>query len=290
MLPLLLALAQAGDRLSYVTLDSAAEGHPMTYGVYEPPGWDHVTPLPLVVFLHGGGDDERAWDEHPVVTRRLDAAIRDGWLPPFLAVVPNGEKSFWRNWGDGSHHFEDWVMDEVIPDVRARMPVIADRDHTHLMGISMGGMGTTYIGLANLDAFRSLTVLSAPLYDGEQTKKLLSSPMIEHFAPVSRIFADLDADALAAHNCYARTSTADALGETRLWVGAGTVDLPGIGRSTRAFHDHLAAVGLPHTWQSFPGGHQWSAWSSAFPVALCHAMLGDTCAPPKDFGRTVEVP
>src|SRR5690606_38545554 len=70
---LTLGCARPPDRLSYTTLASEAEDRPMTYGLYLPPGWDQQTPLPLVVFLHGGGDDERAWDDHPVVTKKLDA-------------------------------------------------------------------------------------------------------------------------------------------------------------------------------------------------------------------------
>jgi enterochelin esterase-like enzyme len=276
MIPMLLSAALGADRLQYVTIESAAEGRPMAYGVYEPPGWDHVKPLPLVVFLHGGGDDERAWDEHPIVTRRLDAAITSGRLPPFIAVVPNGERGFWRNWGDGTHRYEDWVIDEVIVDVRQRLPILADREHTHLMGISMGGVGTMYMGLDNLDVFSSLTVLSAPLLDGPSTLRFLQSGFIERFAPVDRIFADLDPDRVNADNCFTRAAT--ELGETTLYVGAGTVDLPGILPSNRKFHDHLTTSGVEHTWRPFPGGHAWTAWSKVFPAALCRAMLLDRCA------------
>lgn len=274
MISVLLAslVAHATDRLTYVTLDSAAERRPMTYGIYEPPGWDRTTPLPLVVFLHGGGDDERAWDDHPVVTRRLDAAITAGDTPPFIAVVPDGERGFWRNWADDSHRFEDWVVDEVLTDVRSRLPVLAGREHTHLMGISMGGMGTTYIGLEHLDTFGSLTILSAPLLDGDATLKFLDSAFLRSFAPVDRVFGTLDPDEVRANSCYALTTSQASVGDTTIWIGAGTADLPGIGKATATFHDHLTTSGVAHTYAPFPGGHQWTAWSKVFPVALARAM------------------
>lgn len=286
MISLLVAAfpALAADRLTYVTIDSAAEGRPLTYGVYTPPGWDGATPLPLVVFLHGGGDDARAWDDHPIVTRRLDQAITAGTLPPFLAVVPEGERGFWRNWGDGSHHYEDWVVEDVVGHARATLPIAGER--AHLLGISMGGMGTAYIGLHHLDDFASLTVLSAPLFDGEQTARFLQSRMMRAFAPIDRIFADLDADRVRSENAWALTGSPGALGDTTLWVGAGAADLPGILPASRAFHDHLIEAGVPHTFEVFPGGHQWTAWSKVFPVALCRAIQGADCAPAP--GRVAE--
>lgn len=281
---LLLAAAFAGqDRLTYITLDSAAEQRPMTYGVYEPPGWDHASPLPLVVFLHGGGDDERALDDHPVVTRTLDRMISEGRLPPVLVAVPDGERGFWRNWADGSHRFADWVMDEVLPDVRQRYPVQAD--NLHLMGISMGGAGTMYLGLDHLDTFASLTVLSAPLFDGDTTLRFLESDFMERFAPMSRIFGSPDPDEVRARNAWSRLSSAEALGDTILYVGAGTVDLGRIGPLTRDFHAHLVENGVPHHYHSFPGGHRWVDWARVFPVSLCYALQGDACDPGPVRGR-----
>ena len=288
MLPLLLLVtAGAADRLTYVTLDSAAEGRPMTYGLYEPPGWDRATPLPLVVFLHGGGDDERAFDEHRVVTRTLDAWIGDGRLPPVLVVVPNGERGFWRNWADGSHHFEDWVMDEVIPDVQARVPV--DHASLHLTGISMGGAGTMYVGLDHLDRFVSLTALSAPLFDGAGMLALLHNPMLEQFAPLDRVFGDPTPEEVEARSVWTRLSDAASLGGVTLYLGAGTADLGRIGPTTRSLHEALQDRGVPHRYHAFPGGHRWVDWARELPLALCYALRGDGCAPGRVAGEVVEV-
>ena len=45
-------------RLRYHKFESEMMGNDVNYGVYIPPGWDERTPLPLIVFLHGAGDDE----------------------------------------------------------------------------------------------------------------------------------------------------------------------------------------------------------------------------------------
>src|SRR5580765_7306646 len=98
-------------RLQYQEIASASEGRNLRYGIYEPPGWDHRTPLPLVVLLHGAGEDETAADLK-VVTDRLDRAIMEGRLPPFLMVTPDGERGLWMDWYDGSHRYKSWVLDD----------------------------------------------------------------------------------------------------------------------------------------------------------------------------------
>lgn len=276
--------------LSYVTVQSEAEQRPMSYALYKPPGWDGTTALPLVVFLHGGGDDYTVFDKHPVVGRKLDEWISEGRLPPFLMVAPDGRKSFWRNWADGSHRFEDWVLDEVIPDVRAKHPVIAGPDGLHLMGISMGGAGSLEIGLAHLDQFSSVAVWSAPVFNGEQIERLLDNRMLAKVFPIEAVFGRPSAEEIAANNAWARASTPDALGPTRLLIGAGTVDMPGILRGTRAYHQHLSEVGVPHRYVVYQGGHRWVDWARVFPVALCFHLQPEACElEPSGFYRVQEL-
>src|SRR5690606_24215274 len=121
-------------------LASEVEGRKLAYGVYLPPRsrWDGEERLPLVVLLHGARDDETSADRRRVV-EALDEAIEEGTLPPFVMVTPRGELGFWVNWEDGSHRYRDWVLDEVVPDARARYPLRAES--LHLVGVSMGGGG-----------------------------------------------------------------------------------------------------------------------------------------------------
>ncbi|MCB9681809.1 MAG: esterase family protein [Alphaproteobacteria bacterium] len=279
---LALACAPKPTAIAYVDVASQVEQRDLRYAVYEPPGWDHTTPLPLVVFLHGGGDDETVWERKGMVTDRLDAWIDEGLLPPFVAVIPDGDMGFWANWYDGSHRYADWVMDEVIPDVRARLPLLPAPEGQHLMGISMGGAGTLYLGLDHLDQFASLNVLSAPIFDADQMLAFLGGNMMPAFAPFDRIFGPADPERVRAHSAFDRLTSAADLHGTRLFLAAGTTDMPGILKSTRAFHDHLTAEGVPHDFVVFHGAHVYRDWSRIFPVALCGALRGGACDLPAD--------
>src|SRR5207245_2261171 len=55
--------------------------------VYLPPGYDGKTPFPLMMALHGFGQDEKKFLE---VIPRFDAAIRRGEFPACVMVVPDG--------------------------------------------------------------------------------------------------------------------------------------------------------------------------------------------------------
>jgi len=249
----------------------------MAYGVYTPPGWDGATPLPLVVLLHGAGDDETSADR-AVVTEQLDRAITTGAVPPFVMVTPQGDRGFWMNWQDGSHRYRDWVLDEVVPAVRRDHPIVEGSAGLHLMGVSMGGGGGMQLWLNDPERFASATLLSAPMLTEQETFDFLDRYLPREV--MARAFGEGEEG--GGTDPYRALATPEGLGHTRLVFGAATRDMKPIRRSNERFHEHLEARAVPHRYMVFPGGHGWAAWSKVFPVALCH-QLRDTCtmsAPP----------
>lgn len=268
--------ASAPERVSYHAIESEAEGRTMPYAVYTPPGWDGQTPLPLVVFLHGGGDDETVLEKQAVVVRTLDEWISSGRLDPFIMVAPNGEKSFWTNWHDGSHRYEDYVVFEIIPEMQRRYPIAAGRENLHLMGISMGGAGTMYTMIHHMDRFASATVLSAPLFDVDQTMRFLEGKLLRG-VPVERLFGPPDRAKVEQSNPFVVLASEQSLQGTQLLLGAGRSDLPGLLSTNRKLHDELERKAVPHHYLEYQGGHGWRSWAQLFPVALCLHMRGDGC-------------
>lgn len=284
----LTACAPKSPRVTYAELQSPSNERPLAYSVYTPPGWDGSTALPLVVFLHGGGDDETAWGKHPIVTKRLDDAIEAGWVPPFVAVIPDGERGFWRDWADGTNHYETWVMDEVVPHMEASYNLLPGAENRHMMGISMGGAGTLYMGLDHLDRFASLSVFSAPIFTAEETQRFLEGGFAPaNLAPMDRVFGEQTPEQIAQATAYAQLQSAADLHGTRFLVGYGTVDIPGIPKANQRFHDHLVEAGVPHHYVVYDGGHVYSGWSKAFPVALCLQLDPEGCTLP-ERGPTVQ--
>lgn len=265
---LLLALGcQPAGRLQYVQLDSQAEGRTLPYGVYEPPGWDRRTPLPIVLLLHGAGDDATTADR-AAVTNELDAAITAGLMPPVLVVTPEGELGFWADWYDGSHHWAQWVLEEVVPDVRKRYPTVPGPAGLHLAGVSMGGGGGMQLWLHHREALGSATILSAPILSEADTRKFLS-----RYLPRSifeRAFGPPGSG--QGTDPFVALAEPERLRGSRLFVGAAAHDKRLILESNEAFHEYLAQRQVPHRFVVFSGGHGWRAWGQVLPFALCHQL------------------
>lgn len=270
-------------RLDYVEVASRSEGRDMRYGVYEPPGWDRSSPLPLVVLLHGAGDDETSADR-AAVTDRLDRAISSGRLPPFLLVAPDGDRGLWMDWYDGSHRFKSWVLDEVIPAMRKAYPVVEGPAGLHLLGVSMGGGGGIQMWLADPARFASATIISAPILDEPGTRSFLSAYMEPEI--MARVFGPPGSG--NGVDPYARLSSGDGLAGSRLVFGAASFDLGAIRDSNAAFHAHLQKAGVPHRYVQFAGFHNWKSWAAMFEFSLCH-QLQPKCAMPVPGGWMVRV-
>jgi enterochelin esterase-like enzyme len=269
-------------RLNYVEVASRSEGQNMRYGVYEPPGWDHRKPLPLVVLLHGAGDDETAADR-PVVTGLLDRAIVEGRLPPFLMVTPDGDRGLWMDWYDGSHHFRSWVLDEVVAAIRKSHPIIAGPAGLHLVGASMGGGGGIQMWLAEPARFASATIISAPILGDADTRAFLKPYMDPDI--MERVFGPPG----SGHGIdpFARLTSRSSLAGSRLIFGAAEHDLGAMAESNAAFHEHLVKAGVPHRFVRFAGFHRWKSWAPMIEFSLCH-QLQDQCPLPDPEGWVVE--
>jgi hypothetical protein len=127
-----------------------------------------------------------------------------------------------------------------------------------------------------MDRFASATVLSAPLFDVEQSMRFLEGKILRGI-PVARLFGPPDREKVELSNPYTRLRSAEDLQGTKLLLGVGRSDLPGLLPSNRKLHEHLEAHEVPHHYLEYRGGHGWRAWAQVFPVALCLHMRGEGC-------------
>jgi enterochelin esterase-like enzyme len=262
---------RAYGRLRYTTLASQVEARSIPYGVYLPPGWDGRTPLPLVLLLHGAGDDQTSADRKEVV-EALDQAITRRELPPFIMVAPRGERSFWVDWSDGTYHMREVLLRELVPAVRAAYPIVEGPSGLHLLGVSMGGGGGFQLWLSAREEVGSATLLSAPILREAETRAFLRRFTSEQV--VERVFGAPSAS--RGIDPYAALVGPADLHGSRLIFGAAERDRGEILPSNRAYHALLTERGVPHRFLVFPGRHAWRSWAHVFPYALC-LQLSPAC-------------
>jgi S-formylglutathione hydrolase FrmB len=112
--------------------------------VYLPPGFDPGRQYPLAVWLHGFAQDESTFLSDVIIP--LDAAMREGRLPPIIIAAPDGSVrgvdcllssgSFFLNSEAG--RFEDFLMIDVWNFLLDRFPIRPEREAHAILGVSMG--------------------------------------------------------------------------------------------------------------------------------------------------------
>ncbi len=264
---LALACRSTAPRLDYAQLESDAMQRPMDYGYYLPPGQTEASlpaGLPLVVFLHGGGDEPETLDEHGVGAV-FDQAIEAGRLPPFVMIVPQGDLGFWTNWYDGSRRYEDWILDELLPRAQARFRTTSCPRGCHVMGISMGGFGAIRFVLHEPGLFASVTSISGPVFDTDAMVSFGENFWARTFMRVEDIFGPVDDLArLAREDVYQVWRRPSDLNGTRLALAWGDEERGGIAESNERFSRHLTERGIPHARDVYAGGHDWRSWKPVF--------------------------
>lgn len=144
--------------------------------VYTPPDYDKDTTkrYPVLYLQHGGGEDETGWPRQGKTNLIMDNLIAAGKAKPFIIVMDNGTwrmpgrdrpprrgegRGTWppEGWADG---FKKTLLEDVIPMIDANYRTLADQSHRAMAGLSMGGMQTRVITLAQPETFSYVGMFS----------------------------------------------------------------------------------------------------------------------------------
>ena len=212
------------------------------YLVYTPPGFDPraKTTYPVLYLLHGWSNTVDTWTTTLQADLILDNLLAQGRIKPMIVVLPlgYGDMSFvdgaigevWKQKERVERNtqlFSQALLSEVLPAVEAAYPVSRDRGSRALAGLSMGGLESLEIGLANTDTFASLGGFSAAVH-------LIDPPT--QFASLTPKSTNLRV----------------------LWIACGTED--GLLEPNRKLAAYLKSKGLPVTAVETSGAHVSFVW------------------------------
>lgn len=130
----------------------------MEYVVWFPPGFEHGDDAPVVVFLHGSGDDD--YDTRWLTSYGLPAVVRFDALPsapPFVLIAPRATPG--TSWDAGGQ--PETVM-ALVDDVVTRFGL--DSRPLLLTGQSMGGYGVWHVATRFPDRFDRVASISGSGY------------------------------------------------------------------------------------------------------------------------------
>ena len=228
----------AHGKIDSVVYTSKTVGTKRKALLYTPPGFSKNKKYPVLYLLHGIGGDEKEWLNGASPQVILDNLYAESKIEPMLVVMPNGRAMTddrpIGNIFDSARvqafaHFEKDLLEDLIPFIEKNYPVIANRDHRAIAGLSMGGGQSLNFGLGNLGKFAWVGGFSA----APNTK------------PPTELIPDIDA---------AKEKI------KLLFISCGASD--GLISISKRTHDYLQQNKIPHIYFIEPGVHDFKVWKN----------------------------
>ena len=167
MLLVLSAMPARAGKIVTDTLRSNILGADVVYNVYLPDGFSKsADKYPAVYLLHGLYGVYSDWETRGRMKEVADEFIRSGEIRKMIIIMPNAGHADVRNEWNGyfnmpGWNYEDFFFQEFIPAVEKKYRAVGDKGHRAIMGLSMGGGGSTVYAQRHPDMFSSCYAMSA---------------------------------------------------------------------------------------------------------------------------------
>lgn len=262
--------AHAAGRAECRTVPSKILGRSVPYCVLLPPSYDSekTRRYPVLYFLHGLGENEQillnsgGWD-----------LIQDLWdqkrIGEFLIATPAADRTFYINSRDGRVRYEDFFIKEFLPFIEGHYRIRSDRAHRGITGVSMGGYGALRFAFRYPQLFGSVSAHSAALIAKLPRIQILGTQENALSFALGGAFGNPFDPAFWKRNSpFTIVRDSPRPVGMHIYFDCGTEDDYGFNVGTQAFHELLAARGIPHEFHLYPGGHNEVYFAQHLPASL----------------------
>ena len=237
------------------------------YNVYLPAGYNPEQHYPLIVLLHGLSDDYTAWQEYGRVDWVANELIASGECKPFVILMPNAGNADIHNYPNGYFNvpgwaYEDFFFKELLPAVEAKFNCGGSKGLRAIMGLSMGGGGSTVYAQRHPDMFSSCYSMSGWL-DNEGQQVWADIPAGSKFPATAQSVSDNSAIK------YVKNASKDVLEQLRSvkwFIDCGDDDF--ILDLSLDFYRAMREAGVPAQLRIRDGVHNWEYWHLSLRMAL----------------------
>ena len=247
------------------------------------------TRYPVFYLQHGGGEDERVWIEMGRTNVILDNLLAAGKVKPMIVVMETsavggpagagrgpgpaagagaptgaaapagtgaaagagaGRGPGFGIGGPGGGAYGQFMINDLIPWVDSHFRTLADREHRAMAGLSMGGMQTASVTMANLDKFSYIGLFSGGAATGGRGRGGAAPTPAPAPAP------------LDLKTVYNGTMAVPAEFNKKvkvLFMSCGSLENPD---ALKAHQAQLAAAGITDSYVYVSPGtaHEWQTW------------------------------
>ncbi len=259
-----------------------------------PTGYNPKRAYPLIVLLPGFSNTYAILGPGMLDAQRVLTGLQA------LVVSPEGEVGWYADWFNngayGTPEWESYILDEAIPQIVQRYRILPQRRYHALFGISMGGLGATYLGGRLPGFFGSVGALSG--FVDVQAAPGIVTPSMDELSGASpgSVLGPENGFYATGHN---PTALVHNLQYTRVFVSAGNgVPTPadgtggGVGNAEEAavirpmsddYDAALKAAGIDVTYQTHTGCHCWPDFQDELRNAIAWGPFKPVVASPPDW-------
>jgi S-formylglutathione hydrolase FrmB len=259
-----------------------------------PTGYNQRTRYPLIVLLPGFSNTYAILGPGMLDAQQVLAGLQA------IVVAPEGETGWYADWFNngayGTPEWESYILDEAIPQILQRYKILPQRRYHALFGVSMGGLGTGYLGGRLPGFFGSIGVLSgfvdlqrAPAIVTLGMDALTGVPPGSIVGPENGFYATGHNPTALVHNLqYTRVfmsagngipTPADGTGG-----GVGNAEEAGVIRPMSDSYDAaLEAAGIDVTYQTHDGCHCWPDFQAELRNAIAWGPFKPVVAQPQNW-------
>lgn len=252
--------APLSDKLVSEAGHSGDDHRTLDYRVYLPPGYEKDTErrYPLLVWFHGGGENENGWGRVGKIGEIVQQREEKGELQPFIVLSPSAG-AFTPIWFGYEKRFIEDTLPTVQKKYRTNGTVVG-------FGHSMGGLTALMLVTRQPELFDGMCVASPFIYDtsaweSEERRKWFEDKFgtggyVGRYRQNQRTYFDTEKD-FRKWDPYSLLREKGAhIKLPPILLTCGDQDSLGLWPHTLHLHEVLAECGVAHDWLVQPGvGH-----------------------------------
>ncbi|MEX0324990.1 MAG: alpha/beta hydrolase [Puniceicoccaceae bacterium] len=250
-------------KLTFITVKSRHLAGRGDISLFQPKANGDPASWPLVTLLHGVYGSHWAWLFKGKAHETLQRLVDEERIPPMLLATPSDGLV-----GDGSGYlpldhgnYASWITED-IPLAVEEVLQASLTGPKFIGGLSMGGYGALRLGASNPDIYSAFSGHSS-VTRLEQLTHIVEEPPAFYSIP-----KNFQSDVIQTM----LTNKAD-LRPFRFDCGIDDELL----EANRTLHKELTDAGIPHTYEEFPGGHEWEYWTDH--IGKAFSFFADSLPP-----------
>lgn len=207
--------------------------------------------MPVVYLLHGLSDNHSAWLRRSRVDYYAEQA-------GFAVVMPEVQRGFYCDMAYGVRYYA-YITQELPALCRQMFRLSARREDNFIAGLSMGGYGALKAAFRSPEAYAGAASFSG----GVDIRSRLETGGMDP----KEVYAISGGELAEEDDLFPLAARAAERGDCPpLYITCGQSDF--MYEDHQRFRTHLETLGLAHTYEEWPGGHEWDFWDESIRRAL----------------------